>query len=120
MFNDPGPHHAAVRLSHLYETARRIRRLGIREVDVETSELSVEFFDQRYDVRAHLMIEPWRHGPGWYWYAELRTLDGFVLGPLLSWERRVLWCPYPRQVARAYQHLILWERRTPRHKLHRI
>lgn len=118
MFNDPSPRQAAVRLSHLYETARHIRRLGIHDVDVETSELHVEFYDQRFHVTGRLIIEPWQHGFGWWWYADLNVPDGFIMGPLLS-RRLILWCPYPRQVVRAYQDLILWERRTPRRKLHR-
>lgn len=113
-FTNPSPHYAAVRLSHLYETARRIRRLGIHSVDVDPSALHVTFFDQRYGVRARLTVEPWHD---WSWSARTTGADSSASGPLTR-GRTILWRPYPRQVVRAYQDFIRWACPPPRRKLH--
>ncbi len=118
-FDDPGPRQAADRLSDLYEVARRLRRIGVQVTSVTPAALMVSFRDPRIKARGNLTIEPWFDGsPGWLWYADLSLPDGFDIGPLTH-RRMVVCCPYPRQVIRAYQNRIWYERRPMRYKKRR-
>lgn len=103
---------AAMRLGDVYEVAHRIERLGIREVRVTPEELKVSFRDQRFDIDAHLEIEPWFNGEaGWYWREWLGMFDGSISGPM-GRRRWILAEPYPREVVRMYQDEIHWYRRS--------
>lgn len=116
-FHDAHPaEQASLRLADLYETARRIRRLGIPSVDVNPSGLELTFYDHRIGARVQLTIEPWYKGePGWYWYAVVTVSDGFNMGALCQ-GRRILPSPYPRHVVRGYGEFIRYEMRLPRRK----
>lgn len=94
----------AEKLHDLYETARRIGRLGVREVTVYPEGLALFFQDHRFGslVEARLSIQPWsRSEPDWVWDADLEFHDGFSVGALAE-GRLVLINPYPRQAVRAY------------------
>lgn len=115
-FNDRSPKQSAIRLADLYEVARRIRRLGISEVHVAPGALGVEFWDHRVKARVALQIEPWFSGEqGWYWHEFIGLPNGFVTGPM-GLGGYILSSPYPREVVRAYQGDIRWERRSPPRK----
>ena len=102
--------------THVHEVARRIRRLGISEVDVAPGVLGVTFWDQRVKARVALTIEPWFHGKrGWFWHEFIGLTNGFVSGPM-GQGRYILDSPHPSQVVRAYQDEIRWERRSPPRK----
>lgn len=94
----------AEQLHDLYETARRIRRLGVREVAVYPEGLALFFQDRRFGslVEARLSMYPWsRSSSDWLWHADLEFHDGFSLGALGE-GRYLLINPYPRQAVRAY------------------
>lgn len=92
----------AEQLHDLYETTRRIRRLGVREVVIEPEIRTLSFHDQRFNVKARLSIQPWRwSGPDWVWDADLEFHNGFSVGALTE-GRNILINPYPRQAVRAY------------------
>lgn len=119
MFVDSGPEQAAIRLSDLYETARRIKRLGIREVEVIPHSLTLAFRDRRIGAFVTLTIEPWAVGwPGWYWYAKVMAPGGFSMEAVCHGQK-VLASPYPRQVVRGYGELIRCEMRPLRRRKRR-
>lgn len=94
----------AEQLHDLYETARRIRRLGVREVASTPETLTLRFQDRRFGalVEARLSMAPWILGESdWVWDADLEFHNGFSLGALCE-GRLTLVSPYPRQVVRAY------------------
>jgi hypothetical protein len=107
-FNDSGPEQAAYRLGDLFEVAHRIRKLGIRNVEV-SDDLRIRFYDHRFRADVRLDIEPWFNGPGWFWYADLDTSKWTSMGPLAQ-GRWILRSPQPRQVVRAYQQEVKWGR----------
>lgn len=121
-FNDPvipgePGYWAAVRLADVLGAARLLRRSGMRDVIVYLESLSVEFTDPVIGFSMLLSIEPWYKGrEGWYWYAHLELPDGFSMGPMRQ-GRRVMCCPWPRKVVKAYRRETWHERRPPRRKV---
>lgn len=100
-FNDSGPEQAAFRLGDVYEVAHRIRRLGVRHIEV-SDDLQVGFYDPRICAVVRLDIEPLPSDPGWFWYLIMTTPEWFSMGALTR-GRYLLCSPRPRQVVRAYQ-----------------
>lgn len=118
-FMDIRPVDPAIRLGDLYEVARRIRRLGISEVDVSPGTRGVEFWDHRIKACVVLGIEPWFDGrPGWIWRQYIGLPNGFMSGPM-GLNGYILASPLPREVVRAYQAETRMERRSPPRKKER-
>lgn len=110
---------ASIRLGDVYEVARRIGRLGVREVEIFPEDLAITFYDHRFKVQAELEIEPWSGiEPGWFWYAKLDSPLSFSFGPMAD-GKWVVCCPTPRQVVRMYRQDIWWERRPPKRKINK-
>lgn len=105
-------HWASVRLGHIYEVGHRIRQVGATNVTVIPEHLAVTFLDPLIKSRVRLEIEPWDNGDtGWYWWCHVDLPTGFSMGALPR-GRRILHCPYPREVVRAYM-AETWLERLP-------
>lgn len=101
----------SVRLGHLYQVAHRVHQVGATDVKVIPDLLAVAFLDPKINSRTRLEIEPWGNGdPGWYWWCHVDLPNGFSMGALPA-GRRILHCPRPRQVIRAYLAETWLERR---------
>lgn len=120
-FNDaetPDPNHwASVRLSDVREVARRLKRSGMRDVELLPDWLlGLRFTDPVVLAQVRMEIEPNGAGSrGWFWYAHINLPNGFSMGPLAK-GRWVAVNPWPREVVRAYLRETWFERRPIRCK----
>jgi hypothetical protein len=106
------PEHRPVVLSDLYDITHRLKRMGMRSIEVIPHEFSVRFYDHRY--RSDSALTAISELDYWYWRFGIDNPKFASFGPLGE-GRYLLLCPAPRKVIVAYEHEVrTFQRRLPR------